>query len=313
MKRTKGLPINGWVVLDKPEGLSSTQAMAKVRRALNANKAGHGGTLDPFATGVLAIALGEATKLVNYVLDGTKTYQFEIAWGEARDTDDITGKTIRTSDKRPSAEDIKNILPRFIGAIQQIPPQFSALHIDGERAYDIARRGETMELEARSITIYDLKYVGSEGTNSASFEVSCSKGTYIRSLARDMGEALGCFGYVKALKRLRTGPFQLTQAISLAKLEEMGQKDAGPEGFRACVYPLAAVLDDIPAVTVNEMETRRLRQGQGIVLHPLRLTEALTQSPIIAVKDDCDLVALASLEANVLKPVRVFHRNNDFI
>lgn len=308
MKRTKGNPINGWVVLDKPVGLSSTQAMAKVRRALNAQKAGHGGTLDPFATGVLPIALGDATKLVSYVLDGSKTYRFEIAWGEERDSDDVTGKVTQTSASRSAPEEIKKILPDFTGSITQIPPQFSALHIDGERAYDLARKGQPVKLEPRTVTIHRFDFIESPDADSSIFEVACSKGTYIRALARDMGRRLGCYGYVKALKRMASGPFTLAQAISLEKLQEIGQKSVVPEGFQDVVYPLAAVLDDIPAVTVNEMETRRLRQGQGVVLHPLRMTPELQSADTIAVLGQEGLVALARMEMNALKPVRVFQR-----
>jgi tRNA pseudouridine55 synthase len=308
MKRHKGNPINGWVILDKPAGLSSTQAMAKARWALNARKAGHGGTLDPFATGVLPIAFGEATKLISHVLDGDKTYAFTVQWGIATDSDDCTGQPIQTSDNRPQAEEICNLLPRFMGSIQQVPPQFSALHVDGERAYDLARDGIPVALEPRTVTLYDFIYKGSPTPDTADFEVSCSKGTYIRSLARDMGALLGCLGHVKTLKRLASGPFRLESAISLESLLGIRQKEAGPEDIRAFVLPLASVLDDIPAVLINEHETRRLRQGQAIALHPARVPQEAGENSLIALKDSNDLVALGRMDLfGTLSPVRVFN------
>jgi tRNA pseudouridine55 synthase len=312
MKRSKGNPINGWVILDKPAGLSSTQAMAKVRWLLNARKAGHGGTLDPFATGVLPIAMGEATKLISHVLDGNKVYAFTVQWGAATDSDDCTGKTIATSDTRPDAEAIRTILPRFIGCIRQVPPQFSAVHVDGERAYDLARDGVVMDLPARDITITRFDYKGAPTPDTADFEVACSKGTYIRSLARDMGALLGCHGHVKTLKRLASGPFRLESAISLESLAEIGQKESRlesrSEDLRAFVLPLASVLDDIPAVLINEQETRRLRQGQAIALHPMRVPSTVEENGLIALKDNNDIVALARMDLlGTLSPVRVFN------
>lgn len=310
--------INGWMVLDKPAGLSSTQALGRVKWLLNADKAGHGGTLDPFATGVLPIALGEATKLISYVLDGKKSYAFTAIWGETRNTDDYTGEVTATSANRPTPDAIKNALEKFRGTFQQMPPQFSALHVNGERAYNLARSGETVELQPREVTITRFDYVGSPPENipvhSANFIVDCSKGTYIRSLARDLGAALGCLGHVKALKRLRCGPFTLKQAISLENLEEIGQKKGGLERFQAVLLPLATVLDDIPALAVNEVETRRLRQGQHVIVHPLRiasLKQALLGTDIIMVKHNDDCVALAKIDGHAahvkVVPVRVFH------
>ncbi|NDE89811.1 MAG: tRNA pseudouridine(55) synthase TruB [Alphaproteobacteria bacterium] len=299
--------INGWLILDKPAGLSSTQALGRVKWELNAEKAGHGGTLDPFATGVLPIALGEATKLVNHVLDGKKSYAFTAVWGQARDTDDCTGKTIATSDARPTPEAITAALQKFTGTFQQMPPQFSALHVNGERAYDLARAGETVELQTREVTLTRFDYVGSPDAHSADFIVECSKGTYIRSLARDLGQVLGCYGHVKTLKRLSCGPFTMAGAISLETIEKIGQKEGGLERFQAVLLPLATVLDDIPALAVNEVETRRLRQGQHVIVHPLRITALMQSTDIIMVKHGEDCVALAKVDGHIVHPVRVFH------
>jgi tRNA pseudouridine55 synthase len=293
--------INGWLILDKPVGLTSTQSLGRVKWLLNAAKAGHGGTLDPFATGVLPMALGEATKLISHVLDGKKSYAFTAQWGAATNTDDCTGTTIATNTTRPTPNQIISAIQKFTGTFQQMPPQFSALHVNGERAYDLARAGETVELQTR------VDYLGSPDEHTADFEVDCSKGTYIRSLARDIGAMLGCLGHVKTLKRLSCGPFTMAQTISLAKLDEIGQKEGGLERFQAFILPLGAVLDDIPALAINEVETRRLRQGQQLIVHPARLTAALQAAQIITVKHGDDLVALATLDETSLQPVRVFH------
>lgn len=298
--------INGWLILDKPQGLSSTQALGRVKWELNADKAGHGGTLDPFATGVLPIAFGEATKLINHVLDGKKSYAFTAIWGEARDTDDYTGKVIGTSPNRPTPDAIIEAIKQFTGTFQQMPPQFSALHVNGERAYDLARAGETVELATREVTLTRFEYLGSPDEHSADFVVDCSKGTYIRSLARDLGRVLGCLGHVKTLKRLACGPFNINQAISLESIEKIGQKEGGLERFQAVLLPLATVLDDIPALAVNEVETRRLRQGQHVVVHPLRVA-SLQSTDLFMVKHGNDCVALAKCDGHTIHPVRVFH------
>jgi tRNA pseudouridine55 synthase len=306
--------ISGWLVLDKPEGLSSTQALGRARWALNAAKAGHGGTLDPFATGVLPIALGEATKLMSYVLDGDKIYQFTVRWGEARDTDDLTGAVTQTSDKRPTIDEITAALPRFTGTISQMPPRYSALHINGERAYDLARQGKDVPLKAREVTVKRFTYLGSPNPDEAEFEVECAKGTYIRALARDLGETLTCLGHVKTLKRLKSGPFTLENALTiknlLEKTEEFRQKDASLNDYQALVLPLAAALDDIPALLVSEQEAQRLRQGQDIRLHPLRIEETMREKKLVAAKDQRGLVALAHIEWDDLQPVRVFNIRN---
>ncbi len=310
-KKSPKNPVSGWVVLDKPEGLTSTQALGRVRGALNAGKAGHGGTLDPFATGVLPIALGEATKLVSCVLEGDKIYRFTIKWGAARDTDDLTGRIIQTSSARPTRAAIEALLPRFTGTIQQIPPRYSALHVEGERAYDLAREGVEINLPPRAVRIDRFTLTAMPGADEAGFEVACGKGAYIRALARDLGAALGCFGHVGALKRLKSGVFRLEQAVEmeklLAKAEDFRQKTPAPEELRAFVLPLAAALDDIPAVLVSEHEARRLRQGQDVPLHPLRLDARMRQGPVVAAKDALGLVALVRVEWDHVRPVRVFN------
>ncbi|MBL8836268.1 MAG: tRNA pseudouridine(55) synthase TruB, partial [Alphaproteobacteria bacterium] len=230
--KRKGEAIDGFVVLDKPLGLGSTQAMAQVRRALGAAKAGHGGTLDPLATGVLVIALGEATKLVPFVMDAVKEYEFTVRWGEARSTDDAEGPITATSDVRPDRAAIVAALPRFLGVIQQTPPAFSAIKVAGERAYDRARAGEVVELKARSVEIRALELVACDDTDHASFRVVCGKGTYVRSLARDLAAALGAVGHVSALRRLAVGRFRVNDAISLDKLASLGHSPARSAALR---------------------------------------------------------------------------------
>lgn len=251
-RKKKGNKIDGWIALDKPAGMTSTQALGKVRWLLQAQKAGHGGTLDPLATGILPIALGEATKTVNYCQDHLKTYSFTVVWGEARSTDDAEGEIIATSPVRPGKAAIEAILPRFLGEIEQVPPRFSAIKIDGQRAYDLARDGEDIELASRIVYIESLEPI--EITkNTASFRCLCGKGTYIRSLARDMAEALGTVGYTTNLRRETVGPFNLENAISLEKLAEIGH---------SALLPVETVLGDIPALALKEQEAARLKNGQ---------------------------------------------------
>ena len=263
MKKPK-LKIDGWLALDKPYGMTSTQAVGKVRWLFNAEKAGHGGTLDPLATGLLPIALGEATKTVQWAMDGRKTYRFTAAWGAETNTDDLEGQITQRSDKRPTKAEIEAVLPRFIGTILQAPPAFSAIKIDGERAYDLARAGEVVEIKEREVHVEALKLLeGAE--DKADFEINCGKGTYIRSLARDMGRALGCFAHVSALRRTQVGALNEAQMISLEKLEEMGI--GGPsEALKGALLPLETVLDGIPALAVLDNDAAKLRQGQKVLL-----------------------------------------------
>ena len=301
----RGIPIHGWLAVDKPLGLTSTQVVGRVRRILNAAKIGHGGTLDPLASGVLPIALGEATKTVPFVMDGAKTYRFQIRWGEQRNTDDGEGEVIATSDQRPVAAEILAALPAFLGEISQLPPIFSALKVDGRRAYDLARAGAEVTLAPRRVRIDRLDLLDA-GTDDALLEMRCGKGTYVRALARDLSIALGTVGYVASLRRTRCGPFSESQTISLDKLEEFGHSAAAAN----FVLPVATALDDIPALALTEDEARRLQSGQFLSISRLALHRDLpTCSPetILRAMDGGQLVALARIEDGEVRPVRVFN------
>ncbi|MEY3080812.1 MAG: tRNA pseudouridine synthase, partial [Pseudomonadota bacterium] len=266
MAKSKRTPVHGWLILDKPYGMTSTQAVGKIRFLFNAEKAGHGGTLDPLASGLLPIALGEATKTVSYAMDGRKVYRFTACWGEERTTDDLEGLVSATSDKRPSREEIEPMLPRFTGEIMQAPPAFSAIKVDGERAYDLARAGEAVELAERPILIEALKLVDIPDRDHAIFEVTCGKGTYIRSLARDMGRALGTAAHVTSLRRVAVGPFTEAHMISLENLAELGHKAPGGDAKTGALLPIETVLDGIPALAIDEEQARRLKLGQAVLL-----------------------------------------------
>lgn len=258
-KKRKGDAISGWVNVDKPLGLTSTQVVGKIRRILNAQKIGHAGTLDPLASGVLPIALGEATKTIPYAQDSDKTYSFTVKWGEQRDTDDAEGQVIATSNVRPTEQQILSILPNLIGEIEQIPPLFSAIKINGARAYDLARSGEIPDLKSRIVDIFHLELISCR-QDEADFLMECGKGTYVRSLARDMAESLGTKGYVSALKREAVGCFSVNNAISLDFLEGLDYQSARIEAL----LPLQTVLDDIPALALSAEETAKLRSGQTL-------------------------------------------------
>jgi tRNA pseudouridine55 synthase len=305
-RRRKGQPINGWVILDKPLGMTSTQAVGAVRRLFDANKAGHGGTLDPLATGLLPIALGEATKTVSYVMDGRKIYRFTACWGEARSTDDAEGPVTARSDRRPTAAEIEAVLPRFQGEISQVPPAFSAIKVEGERAYDLARAGETVDLAARPIWIERLSLVSQPDADHAEFEVVSGKGAYMRSLARDLGLALGTVAHVSALRRIAVGPFTESQAISLESLKALGHIPPAS----GHLLPVETALDDIPALPLTDAEALRLRSGQSIGL--LRASDrerlgAIRSGDLVCAMAGGKPVALARLEAGDLRPVRVLH------
>jgi tRNA pseudouridine55 synthase len=296
--------IHGWLPLDKPVGMTSTQAVAKIRRLFGAEKAGHGGTLDPLASGLLPIALGEATKTVQWVMEGRKIYRFEVAWGEERSTDDQEGDVTSRSKKRPQHADIESILPRFQGEIMQVPPVFSAIKVEGERAYDLARAGEAVELQARPAFIEKLTLVNCPDADHATFEVTCGKGTYIRALARDMGRALGCFGHVSALRRVAVGPFGEGDMIPLETLEEMRHKAPGGNAMEGVLRPLETVLDGIPALAVKDAEAQRLRQGQSVLL---RGANAPIAEDAVLVTWGGKPLGLASIEQGALKPKRLFN------
>ncbi|MBO6836535.1 MAG: tRNA pseudouridine(55) synthase TruB [Alphaproteobacteria bacterium] len=306
-KRKKGDPIHGWVVLDKPEGMGSTDAVSAVRRTLNAQKAGHGGTLDPFATGLLPIALGEATKTVQYVMDGAKSYRFTLRFGVETDTLDPEGEAIETSEIRPDDAAIQAAIPGFLGEIDQIPPAYSAIKMDGKRAYDRVRAGETVEMQPRRVRIDALRLIGRPDADHAVFDVDCGKGTYIRSLGRDLAKVLGTVGSLTALRRTKVGPFAENQAISLDALAQIGHKPGQSRGLLA----IEAALDGIPAMVLSEVETVRLRNGQ-----PVPLLRKVDLARIADLKDGDEVVAFCGEEAVALarygkgeiRPVRVLNR-----
>jgi len=298
--------LNGWVILDKPYGMSSTQASNLVRHLTGATKAGHAGTLDPLATGVLPIALNEATKTIPYVVADLKQYSFQVTWGEQRLTDDAQGSIISTSNHRPSHEAITAILPKFMGPISQQPPLFSALKIKGKRAYEMARMGEVFQeslrealaLKIRLVTIHDLALNSIDSCDQATFIVTCGPGTYVRSLARDMAEVLGTVGYVSRLRRMLVGKFHQNDAISLEKLQELGHKSK----LHRVVLPLGAVLDDIPAVSITMEEASMIRQGQRI-----SVAEKQECLPLVVLRLEKDIVALAQGDRGYFYPKRVFN------
>jgi tRNA pseudouridine55 synthase len=309
-KRKKGDAVHGWVVLDKPAGITSTQAVAQIRRIFNAQKAGHAGTLDPLATGILAIALGEATKTVPYVQDAAKIYRFTATWGESRDSDDAEGKVIGTSDARPARADIEAMLPRFTGALTQTPPAYSAIKIQGERAYDLARKGEDVALEPRQVQVYEARLVEVE-TDRAVFEILCGKGTYVRSWVRDIAVALGTLGYVSQLRRTRIGGFLEKDAVGLETLTPFMHS---PAAF-AYLKPLSTALDGIPALAVTGSDTVRLRSGNSILIRAnlfARMKDGFAddgglQGQTVFLKDETDApVALAEIADGELRPFRVF-------
>jgi tRNA pseudouridine55 synthase len=258
-KRSSRLEINGWINLDKPTGVSSTQAVGRLKFLFNAKKAGHAGTLDPLASGVLPVAFGEATKTVPVVQDGAKSYRFRVRWGEESATDDAEGEIVACSDRRPAAAEIESLLPRFVGAILQTPPTFSAIRIAGSRAYDLARDGETFEIEARPIHVYRLELIAAE-SDDAVLEAECGKGAYVRAIARDLGRALGCYGHVIELRRTRVGPFSVDAGIPLDRLPD----DA--DLMARAILPLQAGLGEIPIVPVDRSAAATLRRGQKLLL-----------------------------------------------
>ncbi len=295
------IPVHGWLILDKPLGLTSTQALGKSRKLLGGKKVGHGGTLDPLATGILPLAFGEATKLIPYVMDGNKEYEFTIRWGEQRSTDDAEGEVIASSKVRPSEIAIQQALAQFIGLIQQKPPAFSAIKLDGERAYDIARSGETPALVPRSVTIYELGMKSLPDADHATFHVTCGKGMYVRSLARDLAVVLGTYGYVSQLRRTKVGPFTLNHAISLEKLADLAHNGAALTALLA----LRAALDDIPGLQLTASEAQRLRAGQSLLIRPQHMD--LMQQPIIMAEHQGTPVAIVEPKAGAFCVVRGFH------
>jgi tRNA pseudouridine55 synthase len=288
--------MHGWVILDKPLGISSADAVAKAKKILKPSKIGHAGTLDPLASGVLPLALGEATKTVSLMMDASKAYEVEVTWGEERATDDAKGEVTQTSAKKPKQEQIEKILPEFTGHIEQMPPDYSAIKVGGKRAYKAAVEGKPLELKTRRVRVDSLKIV-SHNESTTQFVCYCGKGTYIRSLARDMGRKLGCFGYISALRRIKVGNFAEFDAISLEKLEELVYH--GDLGF---IKPVESVLDDILAITLNRDEALKLSQGQQI------FSQGLPDGATVAAMLEGKLVAICEVAGASVKSKRGFNQ-----
>jgi tRNA pseudouridine55 synthase len=303
-RKPAGRPIHGWLAIDKGEGMTSAHAVAVVKRLTNAQKVGHGGTLDPLATGVLPIALGEATKTVPYVMDAAKAYRFRLRFGERRDTDDATGAVIAASDLRPTDDAVRAALTAFRGPIQQVPPAYAAVKVQGERAYDLARRGETVEVAAREVRIDALELVARPDADHAEFHMRCGKGAYVRAIARDLGLVLGCHAHVVALCRTEVGLFAAADALSLDALAGIVAEDSLPQ----VLVPVATALAGIPALAVTEPQAHRLRAGQAIRVAPALLGEDVGDGSATTVRAmrAGELIALARLEGVELSPVRVF-------
>lgn len=315
-RRKKGRPVNGWLILDKPYDVGSTEAVGRLRWLFDANKAGHAGTLDPLATGILPVAFGEATKTVPFVQDGLKRYRFTARWGEATATDDAEGEVIATSDMRPAREEIEAALPDFIGEIAQVPPAFSAIKIDGERAYDLAREGEKVELEARTITVHDFILVEMPDADHAVFEAVTGKGTYVRALVRDIAKQLGTEAHVSALRRTAVGPFTEDMAVTI---EELTGKDFAADVHRdtldqgdldSFLEPVEAGLAELPSAAISGADAGRLRSGQPAIVPPpvakgIRGDRAGEIEAVLAMHHD-EAVAICRLDGLKLQPVRVF-------
>jgi len=306
VRRRKGNDISGWLIVDKPGGMTSTDVVNRVRRLLDARKVGHGGTLDPLATGVLPIALGEATKTVAYVMDGKKSYRFCVRFGAATETDDAEGRIVAESDRRPSDEEIRAQLPRLIGRISQIPPAYSAIKVDGQRAYDLAREGAPPKLEPREVRIDAFELVARPSADEAIFEVRSGKGAYMRSLARDLGELLGCHGHIATLRRLSVGPFDEGSAIALDRLERLEEGAARSE----LVLPIETALDGIPALALTSSEANKLRSGQAVPMLSRSQSDRirdLENGDIVCAMTDGRAVAISRFEAGEIRPVRVIN------
>ena len=297
--------VHGWIILDKPVGMTSTQAVGAIKRLFSCKRAGHAGTLDPLASGCLPIALGEATKTVPFVMDSRKIYRFTVCWGEERDTDDADGRVVATSDRRPTREAIEALLPGYMGTISQVPPQYSAIKVDGERAYDLARDGETVDLAARPVEIQRLELTAMPDADTAEFEAECGKGTYVRSLARDIGRALECYGHIKTLRREAVGSFSQNDMISLEQLTAMCHRAAAGEASLAdALLPVETALDDIPALAVARADAARLQRGQAVLL---RGRDAPIFRGTVYVTVSGQLVALAEVDRGEIVPKRVFN------
>ena len=299
-RKRKGRDISGWLVVDKPAGITSTAVVNKVKWALDAKKAGHAGTLDPEATGVLAVALGEATKTVPYITDALKAYRFTVRLGEATNTDDAEGEVILESDQRPEDSAIVDALSSFIGDIEQVPPKFSAVKIDGQRAYKLARDGEDIEIAARPLWVEELVMTDRPDADHVTLEMTCGKGGYVRSIARDLGAALGCYGHVRELRRIWSGPFEASEGLTLAQIEEMARTDA----LDAHLLPLEQGLQDLPEVKATPEGATRLRNGNPgmVIAHDVEYGDEVWAS------FEGRAVAVGRFKAGELHPSRVFNQ-----
>ncbi|MCL6708709.1 tRNA pseudouridine(55) synthase TruB [Pseudomonas sp. R2.Fl] len=304
-RKPKGRPVSGWLILDKPVDFGSTEAVSKIKWLFNAQKAGHAGTLDPLASGMLPIALGDATKTVPYVMDGRKIYEFTVTWGEERSTDDLEGEVTQASDRRPTEEQIRALLPKYTGVIAQVPPQFSAIKIAGERAYDLAREGEAVDIPSREVEIHRLTLLDA-GDGKAHFEVECGKGTYVRSLARDMGRDLGCFGHISTLRRTFVAPFAEEQMVPLAELialEKVEDREERLAALDAFLIDTSEALSALPQIIVTEDQAYRLRMGNPILL---RGRGAPVSEPEAFATAAGKLVAIGEIAGGEFHPRRVF-------
>ena len=297
--------IHGWLSVDKPKGMTSTKVVSLVRKSLNIRKIGHGGTLDPLAEGVLPLAIGEATKTVNYIMDHTKVYRFDITWGTQTSTDDLEGDVIASSDKRPTQQEIQLAIEEFKGEIDQVPPIYSALKINGQRAYNLARQNKPVELKTRQVVIIDFQLEEMINQDRATFKVTCGKGTYVRSLARDLALKLGTCGHVSRLLRLNVGKFSKDRSISLEKIQNLGHKVVS-EGY---IIPISDVLDDIPAVCMSEAQQKQLLYGQTIQLTSSQ-AKGLLPGKVLCLQGQRQTMAIGTYDQGFLKPNRVFNISN---
>jgi tRNA pseudouridine55 synthase len=295
--------VHGWIALDKAVGQTSTDAVAALKRMFRAKKAGHAGTLDPLASGILPIAFGEATKTVPFVMDGEKAYRFTVRWGIETDSDDSDGTAVAHSDVRPAREAIIAALPLFTGTIEQTPPKYSAIKIGGERAYDLARQGEVVELAPRPVEIHRLDLIDTPDADHAVFEAECGKGTYVRAIARDLGRMLGCHGHVSALRRVRVGPFSEANSVNLQALAAL-RDEGGEEALTAALLPVETGLASLPALTVSTADAQRLALGQAVIM---RGRDAPIFEGMVSVSAQGALIALGEVEQGALKPKRLFH------
>ena len=301
-RRRKGQAVNGWLILDKPVGITSTKVVGRTRWLYDAKKAGHAGTLDPLATGILPIAFGEATKTVPFAVDGAKTYRFTVRFGAETNTDDAEGKVTETCALRPSRAQIETALPQFVGEIEQVPPRFSALKVDGARAYDLARDEEDFELSARTVTIDRLEIVDIRDADTCILEAQCGKGTYVRALARDLGRALKCLGHISTLRRTRVGMFTEAEAVTLDEVERAAEKSR--EALLALLSPIEMALSGLPTITFGSADAAKLRQGRSVLL---RGRDAPILTGRVYALSRGALVALGEIAKGEFCPHRVFN------